>query len=219
MSTVKAFIAYIAKTLLILVGLSFAFQPSLAQANQSKQVQASPFDAPLIALTVVTLVSMTVIPVDTDYKPVEPSEPVVPDGLLQAVNKILKKYSHVSVAEATAVVNYVFHYAEKYQIRPALLLGIISAESSFKRKAVSSHGAVGYYQVMPRYHRSKIQGRNVFDTAVNIQVGTTILSDCFKLKGSERKALACYNGATKPKDIASYTRLISKHANFFEDLT
>lgn len=217
MSNVKAFIAYIAKTLLILVGLSFAFQPSLAQANQLKQVQVSPFDTPLLTLTVVTLVSMTVIPVDTDDKPVEPPEPIVSDGLIQAVNKILKKYSHVSVTEATLVVNYVFHYAEKYQIRPALLLGMIAAESGFKRRAVSSHGAMGYYQVMPRYHRSKINGRNVMDTAVNIQVGTMILNDCFKRAGTEYRALACYNGATKPKDIASYTRHISKHVNFFTE--
>lgn len=227
MSNVKAFIAYIAKTLLILVGLSFAFQPSLAQANTT-QVHVTSFDTPLIPLTNVALMTLLVVPVNAEDKEPDQSTRKIEEslqptfvtelsGLEIAISKVLKKYAHVSVVEATLVVNYVFHYAARYNIRPALLLGIISAESSFKRKAVSSHGAIGYYQVMPRYHRSKINGRNVMDTAVNIQVGTMILNDCFKRAGTEYRALACYNGATKPKDIASYTRHISKHVNFFTE--
>lgn len=211
MSTIKAFIKYMVTTLLSLVCLSCALQPSLAQASTSNQVQSAAFETPLLALTSVTLVSMLVVAVNTEDKPNEP------DNLEIVISKILKKYAHVSLAEATLVVNYVYYYAEKYSIRPALLLGIISAESSFKRKAVSSHGAMGYYQVMPRYHRNKIQGRNVFDTAVNIQVGAMILNDCFKLAGSETRALACYNGARTAKDIASYNRHISKHVHFFRE--
>lgn len=113
-------------------------------------------------------------------------------------------YKHVSYEEALHVVQVSHKYAKTNSVRPILILGIIASESSFKSKAISSHGAIGYTQIMPKYHQDKIQGRNIYDTHVNIEVGTKILGDCFKKYKDQFRALGCYNGSTTEEQINKY---------------
>ena len=41
--------------------------------------------------------------------------------------------------------------AKKYKIKPEILVSLIFVESSFRKKSVSSKGACGLTQVMPKY--------------------------------------------------------------------
>lgn len=164
--------------------------------------------------------------VETETKVIEHSAPVVlkqnktvkaqhhnkenPHHHLLAVN-IAKHYKHIHHQEAKTLVKYVYKEATSKSIDPLLVLGLIAAESSFKKKIVSPMGAVGYTQVMPRWHSDKIKNRDITHTHVNVQVGVKILSDCFKRKRSERAALACYNGASNPKDAERYVQAVYKH--------
>jgi soluble lytic murein transglycosylase-like protein len=119
-------------------------------------------------------------------------------------------YTHVSFEKALRIVEVTHQYAEKYEFKPTLLLGIIAAESSFKQHVTSSHGAVGYTQVLPKYHQDKIKNRDLFNIHVNLEVGSRILGDCFKRRGNQTSALACYNGATKPDQINRYVTKVNK---------
>lgn len=127
--------------------------------------------------------------------------------LAKAIDRI---YKNVSYSEALNIVKVTYIYARKHSIKPTLALGLIAAESGFNRRARSAHGAIGYTQVVPKWHQDKIKGRNLEDTHVNIQVGMKVLSDCFKkFKGNTNKALGCYNGATQQDQINRYVNKVN----------
>ena len=97
------------------------------------------------------------------------------DRVAKAVAKL---YKTTKYKDTKKVVKLVYKHARKQKIKPMLVIGLIASESGFRRTAVSSHGAIGYTQVLPKYHQDKIAGRDVFDPKVNIEVGIKILSYC-----------------------------------------
>ena len=126
---------------------------------------------------------------------------------------ITSVYKHVSLTEATRIVDAVYKYSKIHKIDPLLLIGVIAAESSFKKNAVSKKGAVGYTQVNVKYHQDKIKGRNIFDTYVNIQVGTMILSNCLRKHSDLQRGLGCYNGTSDSLKIKKFHKTINARKN------
>lgn len=131
---------------------------------------------------------------------------------------ISKHYKGLGKKEAHQVVKLVYSNAKQQKLKPTLVLGLIAAESGFKSEALSHMGAVGYTQVIPRWHQDKIAGRDLSSPSTNIEVGVRILKDCFKKRGNQRGALACYNGATKPVDIDKYVSAVLKHVSLIESM-
>lgn len=129
----------------------------------------------------------------------------------KAAKAISKMYRYIDYKGAMQLVTSVYDHAKTHGIRPSLLLAMIATESSFKRTARSKKGAVGYLQVIPKYHWNKIKGRNLWDTDVNVQVGVLVLKECYKKHRSERRALACYNGATSPEKAKLYYQQVAKN--------
>lgn len=128
---------------------------------------------------------------------------------LRLAKAITSLYKKVSFREAFKVVDLTYKEAEINSVKPTLALGLIAHESGFNKVARSSRGAIGYTQVLPRWHQDKIKGRNIQDPYVNIQVGMQVLGLCFKKSNNDsRKALACYNGATKKKQINTYINAV-----------
>lgn len=81
----------------------------------------------------------------------------------------------------------------KYGVDPALIKGVIQAESSFREDAVSSVGAKGLMQLMDAT-ASGLGVNNSFDPIQNIEGGTKYLSYLLKkYDGNEQVALAAYN--------------------------
>lgn len=120
---------------------------------------------------------------------------------------ILTINKNVSKAQAETIVLHVFKEAKRHKIDPLLLLAIIRSESTFYVNARSNKGARGLMQVLPRWHRDKIRGRNINDVGVNIEVGTTIINDCLKkYNDNVNRALGCYLGAPSSKYVAKISR-------------
>jgi soluble lytic murein transglycosylase-like protein len=95
--------------------------------------------------------------------------------------------------------------ARQRELDPQLVLAVIAIESRYNPFAESHVGAQGLMQVMTRVHKEKfVDFADGVDAALNplanIQVGTQILYDCIKRRGSIRGGLACYVGATGPGD-------------------
>lgn len=130
------------------------------------------------------------------------------ERVAKAVSRI---YKNVKLSDAKKVVRLVYKHAKKQRIKPTLVVGLIASESGFRRTVVSSHGAVGYAQVMPKYHQDKIAGRDIFDPKVNIEVGVKILGDCLRKKKDINKALGCYNGATTSNGAMKYINQVRKN--------
>ena len=83
--------------------------------------------------------------------------------------------------------------ARKYGVRPALLAGLVRAESNFNPNAQSGVGAKGLTQLMDATARG-LGVTNAFDPAQSIEGGAKFLGGLLKqFKGNESLALAAYN--------------------------
>lgn len=112
-----------------------------------------------------------------------------------AVHFILKETKNrVKLGDAIRMVNAAFKEAAKHSLDPLFILAMIGPESTYNVNARSSEGARGLMQVIPKWHRDKIKGRNIHRIEVNIEVGSQVLDDCLtKKKGYIKKALSCYS--------------------------
>lgn len=129
----------------------------------------------------------------------------------KAAKAISKMYRNIDYKGAMQLVTSIYDHAKTHGLRPSLILAMVATESSFKRTARSTKGAVGYLQVIPKYHWNKIRGRNLWDTDVNVQVGTLVLKECYRKHKNEKRALACYNGATTPEKAEQYYRQVARN--------
>jgi soluble lytic murein transglycosylase len=83
--------------------------------------------------------------------------------------------------------------SKKYNIEPAMIKAVITAESNWDSKAVSKKGAIGLMQLMPPTARD-MQVQNPFDPEQNIEGGTKYLKKLLdRFNGNIRLALAAYN--------------------------
>lgn len=99
----------------------------------------------------------------------------------------------VSPALATSIVNLAEKNARADFPKRNDILAIIAVESSFNPKA-SFRGSHGLMQIEKKSHLKKLAGRNIFDIAVNIELGSNILYEYFMLVGKNVKAtLLSYN--------------------------
>ena len=73
------------------------------------------------------------------------------------------------------------------------ILAIITTESRFDQYAKSKDGAIGYMQVLPKYHRKSFEGQALTSPFPNIVVGYNIYLDCLSRYKDKRQALTCYN--------------------------
>jgi soluble lytic murein transglycosylase-like protein len=87
---------------------------------------------------------------------------------------------------------YVNAYADHYQIPRALMYAIIPQESGWNPRAVSSKGALGLMQLMPKTAR-RYGVRNPFSKADNIGGGARYIHHLLELfDGDMRLAVAAY---------------------------
>ena len=112
---------------------------------------------------------------------------------------IQRKYK-VPDAKARHIVAEAILNGKTHQVDPELILAIIAVESTFKERAVSSEGARGLMQVLPRSHPHKIRDiggtHALFDPAKNIHTGSRILVKYLDAhSGNLRRALLSYNGS------------------------
>ena len=127
---------------------------------------------------------------------------------------IKEKQTKVDPSDVEKIVTEAFAQGAKHKIDPFLIIALINKESTFNKKARNKSKASGLMQVIPYWHRDKIDGRNIFSVKVNIEVGTQILSDC--LQKHSRKlspALNCYSGGAGNKymrDVSRTRKLLSK---------
>ena len=92
-------------------------------------------------------------------------------------------------------------HAEHYGLDPALVAGVIFAESEFDAKARSSAGAIGLMQLLPETAKgiAKRTGGTAFvvddlyDPEVNVRYGSWYLRHLLDRYDDERTALAAYH--------------------------
>lgn len=142
--------------------------------------------------------------------------------LEERVAKFISRRYRLPYEPIYSLVRVTFDTGRLSGIDPLLLLAVIATESTFNASAVSRAGAKGLMQVMPLVHSDKFKYFGgisaVFEPYANMQVGTRILKDCLKKRGSLASALRCYVGAKKKNDggyakkVLAARKLFSKAA-------
>lgn len=97
-------------------------------------------------------------------------------------NKKLQQIYHPLIVQA----------ARKYQLEPAFIHAVITAESSYQRSAISSAGAKGLMQLMP-VTAKRFGVKDPFNAQESIHAGTKYLSTLLKEFKTKKLALAAYN--------------------------
>lgn len=117
--------------------------------------------------------------------------------------------------------------AEKFQIRPELVLSIIRQESAFNPQARSGADALGLMQLLPsvaRKHQKKTGVKidhfeDLYEPESNIPLGTSLLADLSKkYRGQFLLIAAAYNANEKAIGTWLKTRLQDDPLEFIEDI-
>lgn len=123
----------------------------------------------------------------------------------QALRSYIARKYKIAHSVAGALINTAFLVGKETGLDPQLLLAVIAIESRYNPYAESHVGAQGLMQVMTKVHKEKFEAFNegsiaALNPIANMRVGSLILRDCIKRRGSIEGGLACYVGATGPTD-------------------
>lgn len=86
--------------------------------------------------------------------------------------------------------------AVRENLEPRIAFRLVSTESAFRQRAISSVGALGYAQVMPataRWLEPGLAERDLFDRETNLRLGFRYLRMLLDQYGDVRLALLAYN--------------------------
>jgi soluble lytic murein transglycosylase-like protein len=116
--------------------------------------------------------------------------------------KILLLRPSVDPELAKQIALLVHKNALQYSRDPNLVLAIITEESAFNPRAVSSVGAVGLMQVMPHWKRVLAINGDLYDPDTNIKYGLQVLGFYLEMYQDLEMALTAYNRGPGPVDNA-----------------
>ncbi len=132
---------------------------------------------------------------------------------MQKLSIYLSKTYAVNLNEIEKIVLLSYKESYHHKIDPALLLSIISVESSFRKNAQSWAGAIGLTQVIPYWHQDKIQkfNLNVTNMEDNITLGAKIIKEYIMISGGNIvNGLQRYNGSLHDSTRKYSTKVIEK---------
>jgi len=131
--------------------------------------------------------------------PEQPEQAAAPDPVQRALVKHLSRRFTIAAEATERMVLAAHRAAGEVGLDPLLVLAVISIESRFNPIAESSMGAKGLMQIIPKYHRAKLEAHggeeSVLDPESNIMVGARILQEYVHRTGTLEAGLQFYNGA------------------------
>ena len=126
------------------------------------------------------------------------------------INKTLKYTQCMDIAEAT------FMTVGEKSPHIKTIVAIMATESRFNKDAKSKDGAIGYMQVMPKYHKASFEGQTFTSAFVNIIVGSNIYYECYRKYNNKKSALVCYNGGN-PNKKSPYPKRVMAFEHALEE--
>jgi soluble lytic murein transglycosylase-like protein len=141
-----------------------------------------------------------------------PSAAVAGRHVEQLAAVVARRY-RVSGEATREFVEAALREARRHELDPLLILALIAVESRFNPVAQSQYGAMGLMQVIPRFHREKLDGAHdgvLLDPRTNIRLGTRVLKEYIRRGGTEVAGLQLYNGAAADPTTAYANRVIDE---------
>jgi soluble lytic murein transglycosylase-like protein len=105
---------------------------------------------------------------------------------------------------------WILEASERQQLEPELLASLVHTESTFRKHARSSKGAVGPAQVKPNHWASFCGNANLHDPAENIYCGAQVLSYLREQCGDDQCALHAYNVGQYSERVQAGRRYVAK---------
>lgn len=122
-----------------------------------------------------------------------------PDPAQRVLVEYLSRRFAIAGEAIERMVEAAHRAAHEVGLDPLLVLAVISIESRFNPIAESVMGAKGLMQIIPKYHRAKLDAHggeaSVLDPESNIMVGARILQEYVHRTGTLEAGLQFYNGA------------------------
>jgi len=124
-------------------------------------------------------------------------------------------------------INYAYEISAGYDISPSLIIAMIETESSGDPTVVSSHGALGLMQIIPKWHYERMKRLGVTDLrepSQNILVAVDFLHELFVKYDDIYDVLMYYNGGypalrrSKSMDFSYYATSIAERAEELDRL-
>ena len=155
-----------------------------------------PCDSLSVTVTPATVPSLQVWRT-ADHDPAPPADGQVVtcaqvDALAGSTDELAGRPLSLDAASRQCWAPAIQHVAVAYQLEPALLHAVISAESGYDPQARSPKGARGLMQLMPTTAR-RFGVSNAYDPTANLQGGARYLRWLLDLFQDVRLALAAYN--------------------------
>ena len=129
---------------------------------------------------------------------VEAPAPALSARELRLARYLSRRYM-LDQAATEQVVQAAYAAADQVGLDPLLLLAVAAVESSFNPLAESVMGAKGLMQIIPKWHRKKLEvvggDEALFDPEANILLGARILKEYVHRTGTLEAGLQFYNGA------------------------
>jgi len=118
--------------------------------------------------------------------------------------------------------HWILEASLRQELDPYILAGLVHAESTFRKSALSRVGAVGPAQVRPKYWAAFCGYPNLRDPEQNIHCGAQVLAHLRDRCGDDVCALKAYNvgiGATGGAAAQRYMRKIDRRRALLADQT
>ncbi|WP_417070113.1 transglycosylase SLT domain-containing protein [Niveibacterium terrae] len=143
----------------------------------------------------------------------KPLPPKLSSDMVRVTRYLARRY-HVSRAAVEPLVLAAKTAGESVDLDPLLIIAVVGVESGFNPFAESAFGAQGLMQVVPRYHKDKIDPQvghhPLLDPAENIRVGAKVLKESISRNGSLVAGLQQYAGAATDPATAYASRVIAE---------
>lgn len=136
--------------------------------------------------------SLSEIIIPPELRSKDKSIPSTSDSIMEGVERPDFAYSHI-----------VLPLAKKHGVDWRLVAAVIQAESGFNPRAVSSKGAIGLMQVMPKTAAIyKVKATDLYNPMKNVEAGVRhlrMLTD--RYQGDLEKVIAAYNSGQSKVDL------------------
>jgi soluble lytic murein transglycosylase-like protein len=117
---------------------------------------------------------------------------------------IKKQNESLTNSEVINIIKSSLKWGDEFGVDEKMILAIMTVESKFNYHAISSAGALGLMQIVPKWHlskiveaRAKLGNPELFDPNTNIFMGTWIYKECLTKFKNKENALLCYNGSNE----------------------
>ena len=117
----------------------------------------------------------------------------------------------VGRSTANEFAGWILEASERQGLEPELLASLVLTESSFRKHALSSVGAIGPAQVRPEYWEGFCGSTNLHDPAENIYCGAQVLSHLKERCDDDTScALQAYNVGINSSEMRTPSRYVTK---------